>query len=142
MFGNQLYDAKILVGQTNELKIHWMSWSGMGLPKNHGGMAFQDLHCFNESLLTKQCWRLWKIEDSLIAQIMKAKYYPDCSVLDAQVGTRVSYAWRSIQSSCQLLKNGPNLEGWEWELGEGVGLKVGANTDYLRDTNSPKNYST
>jgi hypothetical protein len=105
--------------QANESKIHWMSWSRMGLPKNRGGMGFQDLHCFNQSLLAKQCWRLWKIEDSLIAQIMKAKYYPDCSVLDAQVGTRVSYAWRSIQSSCQLLK-----KGLIWRVGNGNSVKV------------------
>jgi hypothetical protein len=62
--------------QENDKQIHWMSWSQMGFSKNNGGMGFRDFVCFNKALLAKQIWRLWKTPDSLLARIMKAKYYP------------------------------------------------------------------
>jgi hypothetical protein len=55
----------------------------MGLLKGSGGMGFRDFHSFNKALLAKQCWRLWNQPDSLVSQIMKAKYYPDCNILEA-----------------------------------------------------------
>ena len=44
--------------------------------------------------------------DSMLASIMKTKYYPDCSILEAQQGKQSSFAWRSIHSSCDLLWEG------------------------------------
>jgi hypothetical protein len=49
-------------------------------------MGFRDFHSFNKALLAKQCWRLWNQPDSLVSQIMKAKYYPDCNILEVGVG--------------------------------------------------------
>lgn len=91
----------------------------MGLPMNRGGMGFQDLHCFNQVLLAKQCWRLWKTEDSITTWIMKAKYYSNCSVLDAQAGLKSSYAWKGIQSLCKPVK-----EGLIWRVGNGEKVQV------------------
>lgn len=61
----------------------------MGLSKASGGMGFRDFHSFNLALLAKQCWRLWNQPDSLVGQIMRAKYYPDCDILEARVGKRL-----------------------------------------------------
>lgn len=63
-----------------------MQWTKMGLSKAKGGMGFWDFNCFNKALLAKQSWRLWNQPDSLVAQIMPAKYYPNASLLDARVG--------------------------------------------------------
>jgi hypothetical protein len=71
----------------------------MGKAKVVGGMGFRDLHLFNKALLAKQSWRLWKEPERLVANIMKAKYYPGGSILDAKVGARPSFTWRSIHSS-------------------------------------------
>jgi hypothetical protein len=79
--------------QAKEKRIHWLSWNKLGLSKMDGGMGFRDLGCFNKALLAKQIWRLWKTPDSLIARIMKAKYYPECSVLEASLGKKPSFAW-------------------------------------------------
>jgi hypothetical protein len=92
-----------------------MSWSKMGLPKNCGGMGIRDLHCFNQAMLAKQCSRLWKIEDRLIAQIMKAKYYPDCSVLDARTSGDKSFI--CLEKHTKLLSTLKN--GLIWRVGNG-----------------------
>ncbi|XP_059451003.1 uncharacterized protein LOC132181787 [Corylus avellana] len=101
--------------KTNESRIHWMSWGRLGLNKVKGGMGFREFGCFNKALLAKQVWRLWKSPDSLVARILKAKYFPRCEVLDASVGTKPSYAWRSIISSKNLIH-----EGLFWRIGNGA----------------------
>jgi ribonuclease HI len=100
--------------QKKNSSIHWMSWSRMGLPKSRGGMGFRDLHSFNKALLAKQCWRLWKEEDSITAKIMKCKYYPRGSILEAQLGNKPSFIWRSILSSRSLIQ-----DGLVWRIGDG-----------------------
>ncbi|XP_059431505.1 uncharacterized protein LOC132165008 [Corylus avellana] len=73
----------------------------------------------SRALLAKQSWRLWNQPDSLVAKIMNAKYYPDCSILEAKIGRRPSFAWRSIQSSCELLN-----EGLIWRVGNGCKINI------------------
>lgn len=105
--------------QENKHKINWMCWGKMGLGKASRGMGFRDLSCFNRALLAKQCWRLWKNPDNLVARLMRAKYYPDGSILEAKVGIRPSFAWRSISSSCEVLK-----EGLIWRIGNGATVQI------------------
>jgi hypothetical protein len=100
-------------------RIHWMSWRKMSLSKAKGGMGFRDLENFNKALLAKQILRLWKFPDSLIAKIMKAKYYPESSVLEASCGKKPSFAWRSIQSSSDLIR-----EGLVWRVGNGRRIRI------------------
>jgi hypothetical protein len=102
-----------------EVGISWMSWDCMSCSKAAGGMGFRDFKCFNKALLAKQAWRIWKIPDSLVAQQLKAKYYPGNTLLDAQVGRRLSYACRSIHGSCDLLK-----EGLIWRVGNGCSITI------------------
>lgn len=83
-----------------------MSWDHIGTSEAAGVMGFHDFACFNKALLAKQCWRLWQNPNSLVAQIMKAKYYPESSVHESRVGRRPSLAWSSIHNSCDLLKEG------------------------------------
>ena len=77
--------------KSNESRIHWMSWSRLGANKD-SGMGFREFSCFNKALLAKQYWRLWKTPDSLIARIMKSKYFPNGEVLEATFGSKPSYA--------------------------------------------------
>ena len=78
-----------------------------------------DFTYFNQALLAKQLWRLWKSPDSLVAQIMKAKYYPDCSTLEAPLGKKPSFAWRSIQGTCNVVR-----EGLIWRVGNGEKIRI------------------
>jgi hypothetical protein len=86
--------------------IHWLRWSKLGVPKSKGGMGFRDFNCFNKALLAKQCWRLWRSPDSLVSQILKAKYYASNTILEAKIGTNPSYVWRSILGASDILKEG------------------------------------
>jgi hypothetical protein len=96
-----------------------MSWKKMGKGKEEGGLGFRDLELFNLALLAKQGWRLIQNPESLVARIMKAKYYPNTNFLDAEIGRNPSYAWRSIWNSKKLLK-----EGLIWRVGNGTNIKI------------------
>jgi hypothetical protein len=91
----------------------------MSIPKSKGGMGFRDFNCFNKALLAKQFWRLWCSPDNLVSRIMKAKYYAQSSILEAKIGSKPSFAWRSILGSCNLVK-----EGLFWKIGNGEKTRI------------------
>jgi hypothetical protein len=92
--------------QGNDLKIAWMPWSGLGRNKLSGGLGYRDLISFNNALLAKQGWRLTKFLGSLVGKIFQEKYYPSGDFLGSFLGSRPSYAWRSIWEAKPLLKEG------------------------------------
>ena len=55
--------------------INWAKWEYMCKPKGCGGLGFKQLHLFNITMLGKQMWRLLTRHDSLMARILKARYY-------------------------------------------------------------------
>jgi hypothetical protein len=83
---NRLMQSFWWVHLSNDSKIHWMSWSKMGRSKTVGGLGFRDLIMFNKAFLAKQCWRLIQNPDSLIAQTIRAKYYPNSSFMELELG--------------------------------------------------------
>jgi hypothetical protein len=91
----------------------------MGIPKSKGGMGFWDFNCFNKALLTKQCWRLWKSPNSLVSRILREKYYANSSILEAKLGNKPLYAWRSILGACDILK-----EGLFCKIGDGENTRI------------------
>ena len=76
----------------DEKKLAWMSWEKMCLPKERGGLGFRDLKKFNLALLAKQGWRLQTNSSSLFYRVYKAKYFPSCDFMDAQLDGQPSYA--------------------------------------------------
>ncbi|XP_015387797.1 uncharacterized protein LOC107177830 [Citrus sinensis] len=76
--------------------INWVKWEYLCKPKGCGGIGFKQLHSFNIAMLGKQLWRLLTCLDSLMAKILKARYYPRNSVIQASLGHNPSYVWRSI----------------------------------------------
>ena len=87
-------------------KPAWVSWDVMTRPKHLGGLGFRDLEIFNLALLARQAWRLLQEPMSLSARILTAAYYPNYSVLDAELGPRPSQIWRAILEGRDLLRQG------------------------------------
>jgi hypothetical protein len=103
----------------NDKKIAWLSWAKMGRSKEAGGLGYRDLECFNLAMLAKQGWRLLQTPNSLVAQILKEKYFPNDSFMDAHLGRKPSYAWRSIWNAKSLLR-----EGLVWRVGDGKSIHI------------------
>lgn len=100
--------------QGDKKKVHWLNWKEMCLPKNKGGMGFKDLHLYNNSLLAKQGWGLVQEPHSLLARMLKAKYYPHGSFWEASIEYNPSYSWRSIRGARKIVE-----EGILWRVGNG-----------------------
>jgi hypothetical protein len=99
--------------------MHWMAWELLCSRKEKGGLGFRDPHMFNLAMLARQGWRLIKNPDSLCAQILKAKYFLNGSLLDATESPGCSYSWRSIVRGIQELK-----EGLIWRVGNGEKINI------------------
>ena len=78
---------------TSNKGIRWLSWQKMCMMKNNGGLGFRDIKGFNIALLSKQCWKLVNEPDSLMARVLKAKYYPNSHFLQADRKGGDSYTW-------------------------------------------------
>jgi hypothetical protein len=48
-----------------------------------------------------------------VAKILKEKYYPNSTYMEASLGRNTSYAWRSIWGAKELLG-----EGLVWRVGD------------------------
>ena len=78
----------------------------MTQPKGMGGLGFKDFELFNLAMLARQAWRVLVDDDSLSAQILKAAYYPNSSLLDATLGPHPSQIWRAIIDGRDVLAQG------------------------------------
>ena len=76
-------------------------------------MGFKEIEKFNDSLLTKQVWRMINNPNSLCHHVFKARFFPNCSILEAKDSSIGSYAWKSILSARDVKKRN-GLEDWEW----------------------------
>ncbi|KAF5454628.1 hypothetical protein F2P56_024278 [Juglans regia] len=83
-------------------KIQRVKWEQLSGRKDMGGLGFRDLRCFNIALLSKQGWRILQNPTSLVAQILKQKYFKQGNLLDARLGTGPSFAWRGIHAGLSL----------------------------------------
>lgn len=61
--------------------------------KEYDDLGFCSFGNFNKALLAKQGWRLLKRPDSLVAQVLKAKYHPSSDFLRSKFSTGASYIW-------------------------------------------------
>ena len=112
--------ARYWWGQTsNEKKIHWINWKRLCDPKKTGGMGFHDIHAFNLAMLAKQAWRLLNHQNSLFFKVYKARYFPNVSFVEAELGSNPSYVWRSLLKARDIV-----LAGSKWKVGSGALINI------------------
>lgn len=73
--------------------------------KDKDGMGFRDLAKFNIALIAKQGWRLITNPDSLLAQVLKSKYYLETDFLHSNLKSSASFTWKSIWLSQKILRD-------------------------------------
>src|SRR5207237_2215158 len=71
------------------------------------------------AMLARQAWRILVFPGTLCAQVLRAKYFPGKSILEATAKDGISYTWRSILKGVQLLK-----EGLIWRIGDGRSVNI------------------
>ena len=55
----------------------------------------------------------------LCHRVFKARFFPDCSILDAKDSTIGSYAWKSILGARDVI-----CRGMVWRIGNGQDVKI------------------
>lgn len=91
----------------------------MAQEKEEGGIGFRNVHDFNTALLAKQLWRLITQPNLLMSKVMKAKYFPKRSPLQAEAKGHSSWLWKSWLGANNVL-----LEGLRYQVGDGKIIKV------------------
>ncbi|XP_030925104.1 uncharacterized protein LOC115952172 [Quercus lobata] len=92
-------------------KTHWVKWERLCEAKEVGGLGFREIEKFNDALLARQVWRMINNTDSLCHRVFKARFFPDCSILDAKESSSGSYAWKSIIGEAVRIKEDRWLPG-------------------------------
>ena len=103
----------------NNKKVHWVKWEKLYEEKGNGGLGFKDIEKFNDSLLAKQVWRMINHLDSLCHRVFKARFFPNCSILEVRESTTGSYAWKSILNARDVIR-----KGMVWRIGNGSSVRI------------------
>jgi len=100
-------------------KIHWTKKENLFKSKLEGGMGFKSLRDFNLAMLAKQVWRFQVNPNALVSKCFRAKYYPNSGILQANIGSNPSYAWRSIYNAIWIIQKGSC-----WRIGNGQSVRI------------------
>ncbi|KAL9664441.1 hypothetical protein QQ045_019841 [Rhodiola kirilowii] len=84
--------------------IAWLNRNKLQRAKEEGGLGLKNFQFLNLALIVKQAWRIFSCPELLISKIFKARYASSADLLNAQIGYRPSWAWRSIYWGLCTLK--------------------------------------
>ncbi|XP_075507390.1 uncharacterized protein LOC142544216 [Primulina tabacum] len=84
-----------------------------------GGLGFRQLETFNQALLAKQIWRIISEPDSLVARVLKGRYFRHQDIMEAEMGINPSSIWRALMWSRSLL-----AKGLCWKVGDGARINT------------------
>jgi hypothetical protein len=101
-------------------------WEKLRKSKRDGGLGFSDLYGFNLAMLARQAWIMPALESS--CAVLKAKYFPNNSILNAQPMGGMSYSWHSILKGVALLR-----AGVIWRIGDSLEVDIRSDPWIARD---------
>lgn len=107
------------VNINNERRTSYCSWAQLCRPKEEGELGFRDFEAFNKALLAKQGWWILQNPESMVARLLKARYFPWSSFLDAAIGSVPSFTWQSIVAGRDIL-----TQGLQWQIGDGTKARI------------------
>ena len=58
-------------------KVHWVKWDKLWETKEVGGLGFKEIEKFNDTLLSKQVWRMINNPDSLCHRVFKDRFFSE-----------------------------------------------------------------
>ena len=82
-------------------------------------MGFKDLYTFNMAMLAQQGWRINHRPKLLMMVILKARYFPNESSMNALVRVNPSYTRRSLLEGRKILNRGV-----VWRVGNGFIINI------------------
>ena len=66
-----------------------------------------------------QTWRLLHNKNSLFYEVFESKFFPNCSIMEAEERHGGSYAWKSILKGKEVI-----WQGAKWRVGNGESIKL------------------
>ncbi|KAL9676543.1 hypothetical protein QQ045_004757 [Rhodiola kirilowii] len=84
--------------------IAWLEKGKLQKVKEEGGLGLKNFQLLNLALIIKQAWRVFSKPELLLSKIYKARYSISTELLEAQIGSRPSWAWRSVHWGLGILK--------------------------------------
>ncbi|KAM1330863.1 hypothetical protein ACFX2H_043101 [Malus domestica] len=83
-------------GNSYRKGVHLVAWEKLRSQKHYGRLGFKDIQCFNLALLAKIGWRITYRPDSLLATVLRDKYFPGKTFREACSGRGISWGWKGI----------------------------------------------
>ncbi|XP_026421709.1 uncharacterized protein LOC113317766 [Papaver somniferum] len=100
-------------------KMHFLKWEWFNLPKEKEGMGIRSLSDLNHALTEKLAWRFLHEDDSLWAEILRAKYMRNISFWDVKKQPKCSTTLSAMLDSRNVLK-----KGCLWLVGNGQNIHI------------------
>lgn len=96
--------------QAGSRKTHWIKKDLFLKHQLDGGLGFKNMISFNLALLAKQGWNIIRNPASLLAKVLKARYFSNCDLISASATTTASFVLKSIHSALGILRQGTSFD--------------------------------
>ena len=106
-------------GDATKRKMHWCKMDKLCLPKSHEGLGFKSLGNFNQALLAKQGWRIIPSPHSLVARVLKAKYFHSGNFMTATLNSSAFFLWCSFIWGRDIIHR-----RHKWKVGDWRSIRV------------------
>lgn len=107
-------------GNQSSNKIHWIKWKTLCKRKSNGDLGLRQIFTLNQILLAKHGWNFITSPNSLTARLFKSLYFPQCSFLEAKLGSKPFVYWRALLWGREIFNQGA---GWRIGSGEHIDIR-------------------
>lgn len=102
-----------------DIYLAMIAWDKVCQTHEEGGLGIKNLKAFNTALLEILVWQLGAVQDRIWVKIVKAKYYPNGTLLETKVTRNTSSLWKALQE-CKVRV----AQRVKWEIGDGRDIEL------------------